>query len=480
MSDRSYTTIELFINGVWRGGSEGKTSAILNPATGDVIGHLPHATIADLDEALASTAKGFEIWRNTSPTKRGIVLQKAADLVRARGARIAEILTLEQGKPYVEAKGEVLKAADMIEWGAQEGRRTYGKTVPSGPEMRLYTVQEPVGPVAAFAPWNFPAISPTRKLAGSLAAGCSCVLKAAEEVPGTAVEIVRCFIEAGVPDGVINLVFGDPAQISTHLLTDPVIRKLTFTGSVPVGKHLAAMAAQNMKLSTMELGGHSPVLVFDDTDVTKAATMSAQIKFRNAGQVCTAPTRFVVQDSIFEAFTARFTEVTAAMTVGDGFDPSVQMGPVMNEKRMLAMESFVSDAVVQGARLLTGGERLNNRGSFFAPTILAEVPLCARIMNEEPFGPVALINRFSTMDDAVAEANRLPYGLAAYAFTGSIQRSAEVSRRVDSGMIAINGLTVSFPETPFGGIKDSGYGREGGSEGIESYTTKRLVIEQSL
>ncbi|MFN4155793.1 MAG: NAD-dependent succinate-semialdehyde dehydrogenase [Paracoccaceae bacterium] len=480
MTQRSYTEINLFIGGIWRGGAGGKTSHIFNPATGEVIGQLPHATLADLDEALASTAKGFAIWRNTSPTKRGIILQRAAELVRERAARIAEILTLEQGKPYPEAKGEVLKAADMIEWGAQEGRRTYGKTVPSGPEMRLYTVQEPVGPVAAFAPWNFPAISPTRKLAGSLAAGCSCILKAAEDVPGTAVEIVRAFVEAGAPDGVINLVFGDPAQISTHLLTSPVIRKLTFTGSVPVGKHLAAMAAQNMKLSTMELGGHSPVIVFDDVDVEKVATLSAQVKFRNAGQVCTAPTRFIVQDAVFDAFAARFAEVTAALKVGDGFAPGIEMGPVLNEKRIAAMEGLIGDAVEQGARLLTGGARLQNRGSFFAPTVLAEVPLSARIMNEEPFGPVALINRFATTDEAVTEANRLPYGLAAYAFTRSMDRAASVSRRVESGMVAINGLTVSFPETPFGGIKDSGYGREGGSEGIESYTTKRLVIEQSL
>ncbi|MGN7734723.1 NAD-dependent succinate-semialdehyde dehydrogenase [Ensifer sp. 22564] len=480
MTERKYTDVQLFIGGVWRGGSAGQTSNIINPATGEVIGQLPHATIADLDAALASTAKGFEIWRNTSPTKRGVILQKAADLVRERALRIAEILTMEQGKSYAEAKGEVLKAADMIEWGAQEGRRTYGKTVPSGPEMRLYTLQEPVGPVAAFAPWNFPAISPTRKLAGSLAAGCSCVLKAAEDVPGTAVEIVRAFVAAGVPDGVINLVFGDPAQISNHLLTSSIIRKLTFTGSVPVGKHLAAMAAQNMKLSTMELGGHSPVIVFDDVDVQKVATMSAEGKFRNAGQVCTSPTRFVVQDTIYEAFLSRFVEVASNIKVGDGFEPDVEMGPLINEKRMITMENLVGDAVEQGARLLTGGSRLLNRGSFFAPTVLADVPLSARIMNEEPFGPVALINRFDEMSDAITEANRLPYGLAAYGFTQSMTRAAEVSRRVEAGMVAINGLTVSFPETPFGGIKDSGYGREGGSEGIESYTTKRLVIEQSL
>lgn len=480
MTDRLYPDIHLFIAGVWRQGGDGQTSDIVNPASGAVIGQLPHATPADLDEALASTAQGFALWRDTSPTARGVVLQKAAELVRQRAPRIAEILTMEQGKPLAEAKGEVLKAADMIEWGAQEGRRSYGRTVPSGSEMRLYTVQEPVGPVAAFSPWNFPAISPTRKLAGSLAAGCSCVLKAAEDVPGTAVEIVRAFVDAGVPDGVINLVFGDPAQISAHLLSSPVIRKLTFTGSVPVGKHLAAMAAAHMKLSTMELGGHSPVIVFDDVDVDRVATLSAQTKFRNAGQVCTAPTRFVVQDAIFDAFAARFAEVTSQITVGDGFDPAVQMGPVLNERRLIAMEELVADALDRGARLLTGGARLHNRGSFFAPTVLADVPLSARIMNEEPFGPVALLNRFATTDEAVAEANRLPYGLAAYAFTRSIERSAQVSRRVEAGMVAINGLTVSFPETPFGGIKDSGYGREGGSEGIESYTTKRLVIEQTL
>ena len=480
MASQKYTDLQLFINGKWRSGSQGKTTEIQNPATHEIIGHLPHATTDDLDEALSSTVRGFETWRSIAPSKRCAILQKSASIIRERAVRIAEILTLEQGKPLSEAKGEVLKAAEIIDWGAQEGRRTYGRTVPSEEGLRLYTVQEPVGPVAAFAPWNFPAISPTRKLAGALAAGCSVILKASEEVPGTAVEIVKAFEEGGVPGGVINLVFGDPAHISSHLLESNVIRKLTFTGSVPVGKHLAGLAARNMKTSTMELGGHSPVIVCDDVDVDEVAAMSVKAKFRNAGQVCTAPTRFLVHDSVCDAFAARFCEIVANIRVGDGFDPATEMGPLLNERRIAAMESLVSDAIGKGARLEAGGKRLHNCGSFFSPTVLADVPLSADVMNTEPFGPIALINRFSTLDRAVAEANRLPYGLAAYAFTRSMKRSGELSRRIEAGMVAVNGMTVSFAETPFGGIKDSGYGREGGVEGIESYTVKRLVVEQVL
>ncbi|WP_076866065.1 NAD-dependent succinate-semialdehyde dehydrogenase [Bradyrhizobium mercantei] len=480
MPNQKYTDLELFIDGKWRGGSEGKTAEIQNPATHEVIGHLPLATIADLNEALSSTERGFEIWRSIAPARRCAILQKTASLIRERAARIAEILTLEQGKPFAEAKGEVFKAAEIVDWGAQEGRRTYGRTVPSEESIRLYTIQEPVGPVAAFSPWNFPAISPTRKLAGALAAGCSVILKASEQVPGAAVEIVRAFVEAGVPDGAINLIFGDPAQISSHLLESQVIRKLTFTGSVPVGKHLAGLAARNMKTSTMELGGHSPVIICDDVDIDEVVTMSVKGKFRNAGQVCTAPTRFLVQESVSDVFVARFCEVAANIRVGDGFDPATEMGPLLNERRIAAMETLVSDAAAKGARVAIGGKRLHNRGSFFSPTVLTDVPLSADVMNTEPFGPIALINRFNTLDSAVAEANRLPFGLAAYAFTKSIKRSAELSRRIDAGMVAVNGMTVSFAETPFGGIKDSGYGREGGVEGIESYTVKRLIVEQSL
>jgi len=474
----AYPDIKLYVAGIWRAAGDGRTADITNPATQEVISQLPIATTADLDEALASAKVGFEVWRNTDPVKRSVILHKAADIIRKRSEAIAAVLTLEQGKPLKDSVGEVMKAAELIEWGAHEGRRTYGRVIPSSGKLRLFTVQEPVGPVAAFSPWNFPAISPTRKLAGALSAGCSCILKASEEVPGTAVEIVRAFVEAGVPAGVINVVFGDPAHISEHLLSSPIIRKLTLTGSVPVGKHLASHAAKNMKLSTMELGGHSPVIVFDDVDVERVSLVTARAKFRNAGQICTAPTRFLVQKPIFDRFVNLFAEVSRSLVVGDGFDERTEMGPVLNERRLRAMEEFVADAVAKGSRLVSGGTRIGSRGSFFQPTVLVDVPLSARLMNEEPFGPIAIINKFDDTVDAINEANRLPYGLATYAFTNSMARSAAICRSVESGMIAVNGVTVSFPEAPFGGIKDSGYGREGGLEGIETYMTKKLIAEE--
>lgn len=478
-TNSAYPDIKLYVAGIWRDAGGGRTADIRNPATHEVIGQLPIATTADLDEALASAQAGFDAWRNIDSAKRSVILHKAAEIVRKRSAAIAAVLTLEQGKPFKEAVGEVMKAADLIEWGAHEGRRTYGRVIPSSGKLRLFTMQEPVGPVAAFSPWNFPAISPTRKLAGALSAGCSCILKASEEVPGTAVEIVRAFIEAGVPAGVINVVFGDPAHISEHLLASPVIRKLTFTGSVPVGKHLASLAARNMKLSTMELGGHSPVIVFDDVDVERVSSATARAKFRNAGQVCTAPTRFLVQEPIFDHFVNLFAEVSRSLVVGDGFEERTEMGPLLNERRLAAMEEFVADAVAQGSRLVSGGSRIGKKGSFFQPTVLVDVPLSARLMNEEPFGPIAIINRFDDTEGAIKEANRLPYGLAAYTFTNSMARSAAISRSVAAGMIAVNSLTVSFAEAPFGGIRDSGYGREGGLEGIETYMTKKLIVEES-
>lgn len=474
----NYPVIRQFIAGKWCNGTAKEKTKVFNPSTNAEIGEFPNASAADLDAALQSAQKGFEVWRKMDPSVRCQILQNAASLVRTRMMQIADVLTLEEGKPVYEAVGEVKKSAELIDWGAQEGRRTYGRTIPSRPGMRLSTYQVPIGPVAAFSPWNFPAISPTRKLAGALSAGCSCILKASEETPGTAIEIVQSFIDAGVPDGVINLVFGNPPQISEHLLSSPVIRKLTFTGSVPVGKNLGALAAQYMKPATLELGGHSPVIVCDDVDVTKIARATIAGKYRNAGQVCVAPTRFLVQESNFDQFVDIFSEVSKALRVRDGFDPEAEMGPLVNMKRVQVMEELVADALSAGADLVAGGERMYNTGAFYAPTILSNVPVHARIMNEEPFGPVAIINRFDTVENAIHEANRLPFGLAAYAFTDSTSRSHQISSTIESGMVAMNGMTVSFPETPFGGVKDSGFGHEGGVEGIEAYMAKRLVVEE--
>ncbi|MBI3710057.1 MAG: NAD-dependent succinate-semialdehyde dehydrogenase [Proteobacteria bacterium] len=473
-----YETLSLYIDGQWCQGSRGETEPVINPANGKTVGVLPHASTEDLDRALAAAAKGFKLWRNTSAYDRAKVLKKAADFIRQRIEHIATTLTLEEGKPVAEARLEVASSADILEWYAEEGRRTYGRIIPGrSPAIRQMMVQEPVGPVAAFTPWNFPAVTPIRKMAGALAAGCSCIIKASEETPGTSVALVRALADAGLPAGVLNLVFGVPSKISEYLLASPIIRKISFTGSVPVGKHLAKLAADGMKRCTMELGGHSPVIIFDDADTEKAAEISAVGKYRNAGQVCIAPTRFFVHEAVHDRFVASFTKIAKEMRLGDGLEPTTKMGPLANPRRLDAMEQFIGDAEGHGAKILAGGKRHGNQGFFFQPTVLGDVPDGARVMNLEPFGPVAPIQRFSDFDDVVKRANALPYGLAAYAFTKSAKTATAIADALESGMVGVNHLAISMPETPFGGIKESGYGHEGGIEGLEAYTNKKFVTQ---
>ena len=407
-------------------------------------------------------------------------MRRAADLLRSRVDDIARTMTLEQGKPLAEARVETLAAADVIDWFAEEGKRAYGRIIPARvPGVTQMVLREPVGPVAAFTPWNFPINQAVRKLSAALCAGCSVILKGPEDTPASCAELVRAFLDAGVPGDVLSLVFGDPAEISSYLIPHPVIAKISFTGSTPVGKELAALAGRHMKRITMELGGHAPALVFADADVEKAVSVLGANKFRNAGQVCVAPTRFLIHDSVYDRFVEGFVAHAQGIRVGDGLDPETQMGPLIHARRREAMESLVADAVAQGAELRTGGKRIGNRGHFFEPTVITETPLTARIMNEEPFGPVALVQRFSDDEAAFAEANRLPYGLAAYAYTRSATRATEIAARVESGMLGINHHGLAFPETPFGGIKDSGYGSEGGSEAIEAYLTTKFVSQAS-
>ena len=404
------------------------SSPVLDPGTGEVIGRVPHATVADLDAALAAAAVGFRAWRAVPAHERARILRRAADLVRGRLDAVADVLTLEQGKTLAEARTKVGAAADILEWSGEEGRRTYGRIVPGRVAgVRQMVLKEPVGPVAAFAPWNFPAVTPARKLGGALGAGCSIILKPAEETPATALALVGALLEAGVPGDAVSVVFGDPAMISAHLIASPVIRKVSFTGSTPVGKHLARLAADGMKRATMELGGHAPVLVFDDADVDAAADASAVAKFRNAGQVCVSPTRFYVQEGIYDRFVDRFAQVARTLQVGHGLDAASRMGPVANARRLDAMQGFVADAAAHGAEVVAGGARIGNSGFFWQPTVLAGVPEDARIMLEEPFGPLAPIARFRTFEDAVARANALPFGLAAYAFTRDTRRATAVS-----------------------------------------------------
>jgi succinate-semialdehyde dehydrogenase/glutarate-semialdehyde dehydrogenase len=473
-----YTQLGLYIDGQWSNGSDGNGEDVINPATGKALAHLPHASAADLDQALEAAKKGFTLWRATSAYDRAKIMRKAADLMRERHDAITKVLTLEQGKPYAEARVEVLTSADILDWYAEEGRRSYGRIVPGRVKgVRQLVVHEPVGIVAAFTPWNFPVLTPARKIGGALAAGCSIIMKASEETPGACVEMVRCFADAGLPAGVLNLVFGVPAQVSTHLLGKNDVRKISFTGSVPVGKQLTAMAAQGMKRTTMELGGHSPVVVFDDADPEKAADTIAAFKFRNAGQVCISPTRFYVQESVYKRFLARFTEYANGITLGDGLEKGTTMGPLANPRRLDAMEGFVNDAKSRGATVATGGKRHGNQGFFFEPTVITDVPDDSKIMTEEPFGPLAPIVTFKSFDEVVQRANSLEFGLAAYAFTNNNATAAAIGDAIQSGMVGVNSVAISTPETPFGGIKDSGHGSEGGTEGLGAYLNTKFISQ---
>ena len=475
-----YSDVSLFIDGTWSGSAAGKTIAVLNPATGEPIGKVAHAEEADLDRALAAAAKGFETWRKISAYERAKIMRKAANLMRERLEATARIMTTEQGKPLAEARGETALAGDIIEWFAEEARRAYGRVVPArAAGIYQLVVKEPIGVAAAFTPWNFPINQAVRKISAALAAGCSIVIKGPEETPASCAELVRAFADAGVPEGVINLVFGVPGDISSYLIPHPIVRKISFTGSTAVGKQLAALAGAHMKRVTMELGGHAPAIVFEDADVEAATKILSANKFRNAGQVCIAPTRFLVQEKVYDDFVDRFVAVAKGMKVGDGLDPATQMGPLAHERRVAAMEGFITDAVQKGAELVTGGKRIGNKGYFFEPTVLTNVPQTARAMNEEPFGPVALIAPFREIDDAVKEANRLNYGLAAYAYTRSAKTANAVANAVETGMISINHHGLALPEVPFGGVKDSGYGSEGGLEAIEAYLVTKFVSQAS-
>lgn len=473
-----YPVPALYLNGQWVNGAGRPTEPVLNPATGETLALLTHATTADLDAALQAAKAAFPAWRATAPAERCRILRAAATLLRERADHIARIMTLEQGKPVAEARLEILAAADTYDWYAEEGRRNYGRIVPGRTlNQRLSVLHEPVGVCAAFTPWNFPAITPARKIAGALAAGCTLILKPAEETPNTGLELVRALHDAGLPAGVLNAVFGVPGNVSGYLLDSPDIAKFSFTGSTAVGKLLAAQAAKTLKRATMELGGHAPVIVCADANIEKAADMLVAGKFRNAGQVCISPTRFYIADSIYEDFLAAFVERVKAIKVGNGLEEGVTMGPMANPRRLDAMKRLVADAVQHGARVLAGGKPADDSGFFWEPTVLADIPETAAVMNEEPFGPLALMNRVQSVDEAIQRANRLPYGLAAYAFTQDSTVRSQLGRQLQTGMLGINSLTISMPEAPFGGVKESGWGSECGIEGLQAYCDVKLISE---
>src|SRR3954464_15587288 len=473
-----YSDLALYIDGKWMNGGGRKGEDVINPATEKPLAHLPHASKADLDEALEAAKKGFALWRATSAYDRAKIMRKAADLMRERHDAISKVLVQEQGKTSPEARAEVITSADIIDWYAEEGRRSYGRIVPGRAKgVRQLVVQEPIGVVAAFTPWNFPVLTPARKVGGALAAGCALILKASEETPGACVEMVKCFADAGLPAGVLNLVFGVPSDVSEHLLAKDAVRKISFTGSIPVGKHLAALAAKGMKRTTMELGGHSPVVVFADADPEKAADTIAAFKYRNAGQVCISPTRFYVQEDVYPRFLKRFTEYANGIKLGDGLEKGITMGPLANARRLDAMDSIVADAKSRGGKVQTGGNPSGNQGYFFQPAVIPDVPDYSKIMTQEPFGPVAPVVAFKTFDEVVERANSLEFGLAAYAFTTSSSTAAAIGDALESGMVGVNSIAISTPETPFGGVKESGHGSEGGIEGLGAYLVTKFISQ---
>lgn len=474
----AYDPLYLFIGGQWISAAHRDTAAVINPANGREIGRVPLATAADLERALQVADCAFEDWRQTVPAQRSKVLKRAAQLLLDRAPQIAAQLTLEEGKPLSESLDEVTRAAEYFEWFAESARRLDGRVVSANrPGVLQLVKRQPIGPVAAFTPWNFPAITPARKLAAALAAGCSVILKPGEESPATALALARALADAGLPAGVLQVVFGVPDEVSSQLIASPIIRKVTFTGSVPIGRLLSARAAAGVKPITLELGGHGPVLVFADADIEKAAVEGVANRFRGTGQVCISSTRFLIQRDAYPAFVEYFVAATNALRIGDGLHPDSQVGPLANPRQLAKMAALVADAVAKGARLLSGGEALPGHGYFFQPTVLADVPLNARVMHEEPFGPIAVLMPFDNLTDGLREANRLPYGLSAYAFTRDARTAIDVADGLEAGMIGINQYRIVATELPFGGIKESGHGCEGGIEGIEHYLTHKFISQ---
>jgi succinate-semialdehyde dehydrogenase/glutarate-semialdehyde dehydrogenase len=468
------TDLKLLIDGAWKSGEGRDAHDVVNPVTATAMASVPYATAADLEEALAASNRAWPDWRALDVEKRGAILHKTASLLRERADLIAATLTQEQGKVIAEAKAEVLGSAQLFDWYAEEAKRDYGRTLvrPAGQLSRV--IRQPIGPTATFSPWNFPIYLLAKKVAAALGAGCTVISRPPHETPGSTTELFRALQDAGIPAGVAQLVHGNADMISTTLIASRVIRKVSFTGSTNVGKHLMRLCADSMTRVTMELGGHAPVLIFDDCDLEKTLDMVVPQKFRNAGQVCVSPTRFYVQAGIYDAFLKGFAERTAKVKTGNGLDADTRMGPLANARRPDAVGKLVEDAKAKGARVLAGGEK-GDGGFFFQPTLLADVPNEAAIMNDEPFGPVAVTRAFETFDEVIAEANRLPFGLAAFAFTENGRRANLIGDLVESGMVGINTFAISVADAPFGGIKDSGFGSEGGKEGLESYQVVKAI-----
>jgi succinate-semialdehyde dehydrogenase / glutarate-semialdehyde dehydrogenase len=473
-----YEDLHLYIDGEFIKGGGRTEQDVFDPATGKVLGRLPHATRADLDRALAAAARAFETWKSVSPMEKGRILRKVGELARERAKEVGRNITLDQGKPLAESVGEVVRCADHCDWHAEECRRIYGRVIPPRlPNVRQFVLREPVGVCAAFTPWNFPFTQAMRKIAAAVGAGCTIVLKGPEDAPSAVVAIARMFQDAGLPPGVLNIVWGVPSEVSDHLIRSPIVRKVSFTGSVPVGKQLAALAGAHMKRVTMELGGHSPAIVCEDADIDRAADMLSTLKFSNAGQVCVSPNRLYVHEKAFDRFMARFIEATRKIKVGSGLEADTKMGPLAHERRLPAMAEFVEDATARGATIELGGSRIGESGYFWSPTVITHAPDDSKVMTIEPFGPIAPCVPFKDLDEAIRRANSLPYGLSSYAFTTSTKNALRIQNGIESGIVNINHFGQALPETPFGGIKDSGIGSEGGTETFDGYLVTKFVTQ---
>jgi succinate-semialdehyde dehydrogenase/glutarate-semialdehyde dehydrogenase len=473
-----YRDYGLYIDGQWRMAHALGTREVLDPSTEEVAGMIPSADESDLDAAIDSAKRGFALWRVTSPWQRSSTLRRAAALIRERAESIAALMTAETGKPLAESRGETQAAADQFEWYSEETKRIYGQTIEARTaDVRMQVRYEPVGVVAAFSAWNFPALLPARKIAAALGAGCSVIVKPASEAPGSCMALVQACHDAGVPPGVLNLVTGDSALISRHLLASPAVRKVSLTGSTEVGRSILRLAAEGVKKVSMELGGHAPVLVFDDVDPVWAAQTLARAKFRNCGQVCISPSRFFVHEGIYEAFCQAFADVAKSLVIGPGSEPASEIGPLANARGLRHAQALVDDALASGARLLAGGRQpaARERGYFFEPTVLVDVPPHARIMSDEPFVPVAPIVSFRDFDAVIAAANSVPFGLAGYVFSNSLKTSTLAAEALECGMVGVNEMLLACAEAPFGGVKDSGMGREGGALGVRDYLEAKYI-----
>jgi succinate-semialdehyde dehydrogenase / glutarate-semialdehyde dehydrogenase len=474
----NYEDLSLYIDGEFLSGDGRHEEDVVNPATGEVFAKLPHATTADLDRALNAAQRSFESWRHSSPVERSRILRRVGELSRERAKEIGRNITLDMGKTAAEGAGEVAACSEHCDWHAEECKRIYGRVIqPRIPNVRQMVLREPVGVCAAFTPWNFPYNQAIRKITAAIGAGCSIIIKGPEDAPSALVAIARMFHEAGLPAGVLNIVWGVPSEVSEYLIASPIVRKISFTGSVPVGKHLAALAGAHMKRVTMELGGHSPVIVFEDADVERAVSIMAAFKFRNAGQVCVSPTRFYIHEKVYDRFVADFLSYTNSVKVGNGLDSDSSMGPLAHSRRVPVISEFIADAVERGGKIETGGSPIGEVGNFFAPTVITELPDDCRLMTEEPFGPVAPMTRFSDTEDVLRRANSIPFGLAAYGFTQSTKNALAFQNGIQSGMVNVNHVGHALAETPFGGVKDSGIGSEGGAETFEAYLTTKFVTQ---